>query len=268
MKKKHIWYSALIAILILAAMWITNLPQKANSQKEQPVTAFVHGYKGTANSFFGMMSRFQRRDWGTKALVVYITKHGNVKTYSVNNEKKKPQFVQVVFENNRANFSDTALWLSKAMRVLKIKYHINSINLVGHSMGGLVSLKYMEDYQISSQYPVTNKLVTIGSPFGGIYSEKYFQLDENKNANDLKSGSRALKLLQYNAAAIPGNLQVLSIGSTGDPVAIPESIQKIREIVPESQLTERYIENPRLGHSELHENETVDQWVHKFLQQE
>src|SRR5699024_5865304 len=130
----------------------------------------------------------------------------------INNDKKKPRFVQVVFENNRANFSDSALWLSKAMRVLKIKYHIDSINLVGHSMGGLVSVKYIEDYHDPSQYPVTNKLITIGSPFGGIYDERYFQLYQNRGAIDLQPDSRALQLLQYNAAGIPGNLQVFSIG--------------------------------------------------------
>lgn len=269
MKKKHILYGASAAVLILIAVMITYLPQQANSQKgHSPVTAFVHGYKGTANSFAGMIGRFQHKDWGNKALVVYVTKHGNVKTYSLNNEKKKPRFIQVVFENNQANFSKSTLWLSKAMKVLKIKYHIDSINLVGHSMGGLVSLKYVEDYQDPSQYPVTNKLITIGSPFGGIYNEDYFQLYENTGAKDLRPDSRALELLQYNAAGIPGTLQVFSIGSTGDTVAVPESVQELREIVPERQLTEELIDNPGLGHSELHETELVDQWVYKFLGQE
>src|SRR5699024_2872005 len=113
LKKKHIWYSTLTVVFMVIALVTMYLPQSANSQKEDPpVTAFVHGYKGTANSFAGMLSRFERRGWGTKALVVYVTNHGNVKTYSINNNKKKPRFVQVVFENNRANFSDSALWLS------------------------------------------------------------------------------------------------------------------------------------------------------------
>lgn len=271
MKKKPILYGASVgvfALLILIAMIVTYLPQEANSQKEQqPVTAFVHGYKGTANSFAGMMSRFQRRNWGNKSLVVYVTKRGNVKTYSINNEKKKPRLVQVVFENNRAGFSNSALWLSKAMKVLKIKYHIETINLVGHSMGGLVSLKYVQDYQDPSLYPVTNKLITIGSPFGGIYNREYFQLYQNMDMKDLRPDSRALQLLQYNASGIPEDLQVFSIGSTGDSVAVPDSVQKLRNIVPERQLTEEMIDNRGLGHSELHENELVDQWVYQFLLQ-
>src|SRR5699024_6097434 len=113
---------------------------------------------------------------------------------------------------------------------------IDSINLVGHSMGGLVSVKYIEDYHDPSQYPVTNKLITIGSPFGGIYDERYFQLYQNRGAIDLQPDSRALQLLQYNAAGIPGNLQVFSIGSVGDTVAVPESVRKLREIIPDSQL--------------------------------
>lgn len=269
MKKKCIWYSVSVVVLILTAMVVTYLPKKASSQKElSPVTAFVHGYKGTANSFAGMMSRFQHRGWGNKTLVCYVTDSGNVKTYSINNGTKKPQFIQVVFENNRASFSNSALWLSKAMKVLKIKYHIDSINLVGHSMGGLVSLKYVEDYQDPAQYPVTNKLIAIGSPFGGIYDEEYFQIHRDAGAHDLEPNSRALQLLQYNATSIPGNLQVFSIGSTGDPVAVPESVQELRNIVPDRQLTEELIENPNLGHSKLHENELVDQYIHTFLWQE
>ncbi|MEN1968448.1 alpha/beta hydrolase [Lentibacillus sp. N15] len=269
MKLKHIIYITSVVIIIFIAGLSIYLPNRASSEKGiSPVTVFVHGYKGTANSFGGMLGRFERNDWGNKALLCYVTRSGHVKTYSLNNSKKKPIMVQVVFENNRASFDDTAAGLSNVMKGLKYKYHIHAVNLVGHSMGGLISVKYLEEYKDSTKYPVTHKLVTIGSPFDGIYNNYYFQINQDPAANDLKPGSPSLQLLETNAQAIPENIHALSIASTGDPVAVPESVDKLKNIIPESRLTQEVIQNDQLGHSELHENAQVDTMIHSFLWQE
>lgn len=269
MKKKLLLQITSLAIIVSLAMLITYMPKRASSQRGiAPVTVFVHGYKGTANSFGGMLDRFERRDWGSKALVYYVSKNGNMQVYNVNQGKKKPKFVQVVFENNRANFDDSATWLSKVMNHLKERYHIDSVNLVGHSMGGLVSLKYTEEYQDKTQYPAIGKLVTIGSPFDGIYSQKYFQFNRDAAATDLKPDSPVLQLLKANGQAFPEDVAVLNIGSTGDLVAVPESVQTLRTIIPAHQITEKMIENGSLGHSDLHENDQVDKMIHSFLWQD
>ncbi|MEW9675186.1 alpha/beta fold hydrolase [Lentibacillus sp. L22] len=269
MKKKHIIYIVSAVLIVFIAAIGTYIPHRANSQHGlPPVTVFVHGYKGTANSFGGMLNRFERNDWGNKALICYVTRQGHVKTYSLNKEEKRPILVQVVFENNRASFEDTTRWLSKVMKQLKLKYHIHSVNLVGHSMGGIVSLKYLEEYQETSRYPVTNKLITIGSPFNGIYNRYYFQINHDAATTDLKPNSAALQLLRKNAVAIPDYINVLSISSTGDPVAVPESVGKLKTMIPQSRLTEKIIDNDYLGHSELHENTQVDQMIYSFLWQD
>ncbi|WP_230856004.1 alpha/beta fold hydrolase [Virgibacillus dakarensis] len=269
MKKKRILQLTAIGILIVTATIITYMPRHASSQHSiTPINVFVHGYKGTTNSFGGMLNRFERNNWGNKALIYYVTRHGDVKMYPLNKGSREPIFIQVIFENNRASFDDSATWLSEVMRHLKNTYHIDSVNLIGHSMGGLVSLKYIEEYQDPAEYPATNKLITIGSPFDGIYSQYYFQINRDPAATDLKPDSPALQLLRANRQAIPDHLAVLSIGSTGDMVAVPKSVHTLKEIVPANQLTEIMIENDNLGHSELHENRQVDKLIHSFLWQE
>ncbi|UJL46934.1 alpha/beta fold hydrolase [Virgibacillus sp. NKC19-16] len=267
MKKKLIISLTSSLIMIVGVAAILYMPNKAKSEHYNgDPTVFVHGYKGTTNSFGFMLDRFENSyQWANKALVYYVSDRGNVREYNLSKGKREPTLVQVIFENNRASFDDTTYWLSSALNHMKEAYSIDSINLVGHSMGGIVSLKYLQDYE-GEAYPDVNKLITIGSPFNGIYSHEYFQIHRDAGAIDLKPGSLALQLLHDKT--IPENTDVLSIGSTGDTVAVPESVQAIRNIVPSDQLDEIMIENERLGHSALHESKQVDKIIHSFLWQD
>ncbi|WP_245835664.1 alpha/beta hydrolase [Virgibacillus ndiopensis] len=269
MKKKQIIQTLFILIIAAGIIAITYMPEPAKSEPTKtPPTVFVHGYKGTYNSFGNMLERFEKHGWGNKALVYYVSQDGKIREYNLNKGKREPILIQVIFANNRASFDDTSAWLASVLQHMKVTYEIDSINLVGHSMGGLVSLKYLEENHDADLYPVTKKLVTIGSPFDGIYSDYYFTINRDAAATDLKPNSAALKLLRLNNKKISDNVSVLSIGSTGDYVAEPESVKALRMIIPDNQLMEKMIENANLGHSELHESEHVDRLIHSFLWQE
>ncbi|MBY7142246.1 alpha/beta fold hydrolase [Virgibacillus sp. NKC19-3] len=267
MNKKIIISLTSSLIMIVGVITILYTPSKAKSEHYSgDPTVFVHGYKGTSNSFGFMLDRFENSyQWGNKALVYYVSSQGRVEEYNLNKGKQEPAFVQVVFENNRASIDDTTYWLSSALHHMKESYSIDSINLVGHSMGGITGLQYLQDYA-GGEYPNVTKLVTIGSPFNGIYSHEYFQIHQDAGAIDLKPDSLALQLLHDKT--IPENTNVLSVGSTGDTVAMPESVQAIQSIVPSHQLEEIMIENKRLGHSALHESKQVDKIIHSFLWQD
>ncbi|GAA0604499.1 alpha/beta hydrolase [Virgibacillus siamensis] len=267
MKKQHIIIAAALFSFFIITFLMTDVRKSAESEnKIKYPTVFVHGYKGTVNSFGNMLDRYEHKyGWGNKAIVYHVSSSGHLNVRNLSKGKNEPAFVQVIFENNRASIADTSKWLAKVLAHMKRVYRIDSVNLVGHSMGGLVSMKYVQAYQDTAEYPRVHKLVTIGSPFDGIYSKEYFQINRDPATVDLKPDSGALKLLQANKEAIPDSLQVLSIGSTGDIVALPESVHAIRKIVSEDQLTEKIIENKSLGHSGLHESATVDILVYSFL---
>lgn len=265
LKKQHIITITSSCVILLGMITILFLPNKASSgfHTEQPPTVFVHGYKGTINSFGSMLSRFENDyHWGNNALIYHVSEKGKIHVDDLNNNDGDPTFVQVVFENNRASIEDNARGLFAVLADMKNNYYIDKVNLVGHSMGGLVSAKYLQSYQ-DDVHPKVEKLITIGSPFGGIYAKEYFEINWDAAATDLKPDSAALRAIYENN--FPGNVDVLSIGSTGDMVAVPESVQTLRTIVSSDQLKEIIIENEALGHSGLHESEAVDQLIHSFL---
>ena len=267
LKKK---YLVLVASLLIGSVFIAmlNMPSEARSKQIERPIVFVHGYKGTANSFGNMLTRFENKDWGKKALIYRVTPKGKLKTTYLGKAEGKPAFVQVIFENNRASFQDTTEWLAKVLGHLKEVHRVDSIHLVGHSMGGIVSVKYTSEYSQGDQYPAVDRLVVLGSPFDGIYNQAYFQIHQDAAAEDLKRESASLELLRANQTAFPEQVKVLSIGSTGDSVTTVESIQSLEKIVPANQLQEIMITDPNLGHSDLHESLQVDQAVYDFLSED
>lgn len=266
MKKKYIVSVLSFCLLLLGVIIPMYMPKKASSEPSDMLpTVFMHGYKGTENSFGHMLKRFENNGWGNKALIYHVSAEGNISVYNLHSSSEKPELIQIVLENNRASFQESVTWLASVLQDMKENYQINSINLVGHSMGGIVSLKYVLEYQDASIYPTVDKLITIGSPFDGIYSQEYFQINQDAAAVDLMPDSAALQSLQENKYALPGYMSVLSLGSTGDIVATPQSVGAIRSIIPAEQLKEIMISNRYLGHSALHEDDEVDQYIHSFL---
>ncbi|WP_100012179.1 alpha/beta fold hydrolase [Lentibacillus sediminis] len=267
MKRKYILVITSFSVVLLGFAVVFNVPSQTRSEIYQGApTVFVHGYKGTENSFGSMLERFEEDyHWGNKGLVYYISEEGKIRDYNLSKGREVPTFVQVIFEDNRASFAETADWLAKAVSHMKKHYFMDAINLVGHSMGGIVALKYVQDYQ-GRAYPEVNKLIAIGSPFAGIFSPEYFHIHHDPAAKDLKPNSVALQIIHENS--VPKQLEVFNIGSTGDTVAVPESVLALESIVPEDQLEQEIIQDRALGHSMLHESRKVDQLIYSFLWQD
>ncbi|GIO24564.1 alpha/beta fold hydrolase [Oceanobacillus sp. J11TS1] len=229
-------------------------------------TIFIHGYKGTENSFGHMLDRFENTyQWGNKGFVYYVTKDGSIVDYNLNEGRYAPMFVQIVLEDNRASFQKSTEWIASVLLHLKENYRVEEVNLVGHSMGGILAVKYTMEYTLNG-YPKVNKLVTIGSPFDGIYNENYFKVHQDEAAEDLKPNSDALKVLRDNM--FPAEVKVYSIASTGDSVAVPESAKALRYMIPEQNYKETIIDDPQLTHSALHESMQIDKLIHSFLWQD
>ncbi|SHH12737.1 MULTISPECIES: alpha/beta fold hydrolase [Virgibacillus] len=267
MNKKQILSLASFGLVIIGFIVLIGMPNRAISDfnKSRP-TLFVHGYKGTENSFGFMLQRFEHEyKWGNKALIYYVTKQGEVKKYQPRLGEEKPLYVQVIFENNRASFEMTSSWLANVLKDMQQTYGVDDVNIVGHSMGGIVSLEYMKQFQGKS-YPSVHRFVAVGSPFDGIYSEEYFRIHHDPAATDLRPNSKALQHLRERS--FPNHTKVLSISSTGDIVAVPESVRAIRKMVPNQQLTEIVIDDNVLGHSDLHESRRVDRYIYEFLWQD
>ncbi|MBM7648289.1 putative alpha/beta hydrolase family protein [Bacillus ectoiniformans] len=268
--KKNSIMAVFIIVLISFSYYLLSRSDSARSQNndsEHTATVFVHGYKGTLHSFQSMLYRFEHEyGWGKKSLICRVTKEGNVlvtepSSYDANDNV----FIQVHFESNRASFKDTSYWLSKVMYVLKEKYDIGQMNIVSHSMGGLITTKYLEDYSKDSSYPKVKKFIAIGSPFNGLKNRQYLEKNNGEAKYDLMPNSKALQDLYKHRKDFPTEVEVYAIAGTGDQLVTVKSAQALEKIVPASNYKETIIDDRSISHSGLHESVKVDRLVGNFL---
>ncbi|MEC5268198.1 alpha/beta hydrolase [Heyndrickxia coagulans] len=268
----------LFLMLSLSTVWFSHRTDKNNAAAAPPAqkpvpTVFVHGYKGTARSFNGMLGRLEKSGVAEKAMVIRVTKDGMIVVNGEISNRARHPMIQVIFSDNRASFRQTAGWLEKTMHILYTKYDVKEANLVGHSMGGLICTKYIEDTSGRRQYPVIQKLVTIGSPYEGVLIRVFKQNPNNTGdaARDLLPGSVAFKALYANKNRFSPHIQVLAIAGVVEKPALGDSLVSLdsalggRFIVPKKQYTSKIVYGKNAQHSSLHENKRVDRIVTDFL---
>ncbi|WP_157796296.1 alpha/beta fold hydrolase [Bacillus xiapuensis] len=267
--KKNGVIALVIIGLVYFSYWLLNRAEPASPQAAEPpadATLFIHGHKGTYGSFRTMLERFEHNSLGKKTLICKVTKDGRVLVkYANNTPSKEPQFIQVLFENNRAGFDQTAYWLSKIMKMLKVQYDLKQVNLVGHSMGGLVSAKYLQNYSHHRDYPAVKHLVVIGSPFLGVSDKDYVNKNTGLAKYDLMPNSPALQEIFHHKRLFPNNVKTLAIASTGDQLVAVQSALAVKQLVPKDHYHEIIIRDSSVTHSGLHESRKVDLVIAEFL---
>ncbi|WP_051302646.1 alpha/beta fold hydrolase [Salibacterium aidingense] len=261
----------LIVLLTAVAVSFFLLPEKStDSMDTKPFTPtlFVHGFKGGPGSFNTLLERFAQNNWGSKGLVFHVSSSGALHTEG-NLGKKKNPFIQIIFEDNRASLKQQTMWLQHVMHTLGKTYDVKQVNLVGHSMGGLTTAKYLWKER-SPSYPDVEKLVVIGSPFYGIKRDSYFEVNHGAALQDLKPGAASVQTMFEHKRAFPHNLGVLAIAGSPfyrktDGVVSVRSALGIQELVPPSIYHEKIFTDLKATHSGLHEHSGVDRKIAEFL---
>ncbi|CAM4156817.1 alpha/beta hydrolase [Listeria ivanovii subsp. ivanovii] len=236
-------------------------------------TLFVHGYSGTANSLGGMIDRFASDGSVTKSLVMTVAADGKVSTTGTYDKFSHNPTIQVIFEDNKSSMVNQTLWIENVMKELKNNYHIEKVNALGHSMGGVSLTNYIEKIGNDKTYPVLEKLVLIGAPLNGLVIG-----DDGVTAYDLtddgpKQSSERYSEFMKNKQNIPSNLQVLNIaGDTLDGTKSDGSVSVASALsgkfIFENQVAsyeEKIFTGKNAAHSKLHENNDVDTKVANFL---
>lgn len=129
-------------------------------------TLFVHGYRGNRYSFGRMLQRFSRSGIAQKALVVRVTKNGTFKFSGDWQFESCNPCIQVLFQKNKATVVQQVQWLAKLLAFFKTQ-NIDTVNLVGHSMGAVTVTAYC-GHCFGSTQPKVNKVVTIAGPFNDL----------------------------------------------------------------------------------------------------
>lgn len=259
----------------------TNESVSSSSESTDPLTAnqmavptlFIHGYEGTEGSFSGMLSRFETSGWGKKVLTITVQPDGSISEIGTWQKQSDNPLVQVLFADNKNNEWNQADWVKAVLSYLKKTYQIDEVNLVGHSMGGVSSFRYLVTYGEDESLPTVNKFVAIGAPFNDFVTGNEAQsLDELNQNGPLVISERysdfAAGIQQY-----PKTIKMLNIvgdvqdGSDSDGTVPVRSGLAIGYLMQTNGLEyhEEEVVGSKAHHSQLHENTQVDKLVGDFL---
>ncbi|MFL2104111.1 alpha/beta fold hydrolase [Desemzia sp. FAM 23991] len=236
-------------------------------------TLFIHGYGGTEGSFNGMLSRFESNYFGKKVLTVTVQPDGTVSAAGTWDDQVVNPMIQVLFADNKNSELNQAEWIKAVLSYLNQTYQIEEVNLVGHSMGGVSSFRYLITYGKDDSLPVVNKFIAIGAPFNNFVSG-----NEEQSVDALSQNGPLVISERYSdyAAGIqdyPKATNMLNIvgdledGSEGDGTVPSRSALAIGYLMQMNGLEYRteIITGSQASHSQLHENTQVDELVANFL---
>lgn len=287
MKKWIARFIAMLAILILAGCGTsqtktknpvdktssTQLKKDASSKTAIP-TVFIHGYGGTVNSFGGMIQRLEKKGETKKELVITVEADSSLQVDGQLSQKKVNPSIQVLFAANKDNEWNQTEWIYAVLKYLK-QSGVDQVNIVGHSMGGVSSLRYLTTYGQPEDAPKIQKLIAIGAPFNDFTDTADDQtIDELLQNGPSQQSSR---YMDYSSgiANVPKMTNFLLLAGKSEEQATSDGTVPLTSALATyallkahgNQVAEQIFTGQNAQHSQLHENSAVDKAVAKFLWQ-
>lgn len=202
-----------------------------NDNKKVVPTLFIHGLNGSGDTFNGVFNGHWNpgedlnKDIKFTDIITVGSLQENdnmisVRLWSSFEESQitastsENPIIQIIFPQKQHTFNKQVKWLKEAIEKLQTEYNFDTINIVGHSMGGVISTKYIED-TYGSDLPRVDKLITLDSPIDGAVLAKRFEFIFSAN-KDLAIGSKAIKQLSDNKELFDPRTKVVSYAATKD----------------------------------------------------
>lgn len=203
--------------------------QSVKPQHDRTATVFVGGYGSTPHAFDRMSMRWEAAGIAKRAVVIKVDHSGKLHVTG-NDQWQDNPVVQVAFADNK----DPRVQIKtfpKIMHWLRVNRQVTHINLVTHSMGGVVAYSYLVNDQHQLQ-PRVNKWVAIASPFERLNRPEAF----------VKTYNRLLS----RANQLPTNLEIMAVGGNvwGTGTDTEVSVKGVRALRP--------IVAPHIAHFEEH----------------
>lgn len=288
MKKRWLYRGLFALVVLLAAAWeYYQFNDQATNKQATTPTVFVHGWRGSAHSTNDLIRSIQERRLGQKVLTITVAANGKLSYSGFWRHGVKNPLIQIVYTNNRAGEVQYERWLVKIMHQLHRRYHVQTVNLVGHSMGAYAVTYYTLKHGQQTNLPRVAKLVALAGPFDGIMGKKraFHPKDgttwtDRPHANHLKANGKPVKvhpeyrrLLQLRQQ-FPKQTKVLNVygdlkdGSHSDGVVSVTSATALGYLVKQRAASYRVakVTGPNAQHSRLHQNNhRVNRLLREFL---
>ncbi|WP_155286395.1 alpha/beta hydrolase [Lacticaseibacillus zhaodongensis] len=207
-------FLALICALTLTVVAVpeTTVAAASTNGYSRP-TVLVHGYKAGSGAFDNFINETQVNGQTTFALRVIIDRGHMVVQGHMLPHMHHP-LVQVVFTQNREPWNQNAIWLNRALCMLRRRYGIRSFDAITHSRGCmdlLVAYAHKQPLRL-------HKAVLIAGPYDGALWRDDRLGANHLNAQDVPAiKHREYRELQHLAPDFPKGVQVLNVmGNKGD----------------------------------------------------
>ena len=239
-------------------------------KKSAVPTVFIHGYGGTINSFGGMIQRLSSERKTTKEMLITVQSDGSLKVDGDLSKKKDNPSIQVLFTANKDTEWNQTEWIYTVLKYLK-QQGVEQVNLVGHSMGGVSSLRYLTTYGQPNDASTINKFISIGAPFNDFTESSESIDDVLRNGPSVKAG----RYIDYQngMANVPNKLPILLLAGKINQETVTDGTVPLNSALATFSLLKDHgnpikyqiFTGPSAQHSQLHENLNVDKTVVDFL---
>lgn len=244
-----------------------------NEVKSYPVTLFFHGYGGTKHSMGGMIQRLSSRYQATHTLDLTVNTDGTIQTSGTFEQADKPVLINVLFADNKNNEWNQAEWIYQSLQFVKAQYHVEKVNVVGHSMGGVSLFRFLETYQNQGELPTVEHFISIAAPLNEFLDTSNEQSVDGLLQQGPTQISPRYQDFQNNIANFPKNVQVslfagqLSTSDLSDGTVPLTSALAVNQLLSSQQISvETFVFKGVLAqHSALHANPKVDKRIAEIL---
>lgn len=288
MNKKYRWllFRGLFIVLTLV---IAIGPQIAHAKTIHYVqsatpTIFVHGW-GSSSHAEEKMANAARNAGVTKTVVrADVARNGSV-TF---NHKLPANAINPIVEVNLADnklagygqngnyvrgYHHGGTYVKDVVQALEKQHHYSAINLVGHSMGNLEIINYINDNTDNKQLPRVNHLVAIAGHYNGLVGQSQAEKATLDSAGKPSWMDPTYQELLSLRKTFPRNTRVLNIygdlqnGTHSDKDVPVNSAKSLKYLVAgrAKSYQEVEIKGKNAQHSKLHNNSQVNQELIEFL---
>lgn len=244
-----------------------------NEVKSYPVTLFFHGYGGTKHSMGGMIQRLSSRYQATHTLDLTVNTDGTIQTSGTFEQADKPVLINVLFADNKNNEWNQAEWIYQSLQFVKAQYHVEKVNVVGHSMGGVSLFRFLETYQNQGELPTVEHFISIAAPLNEFLDTSNEQSVDGLLQQGPTQISPRYQDFQNNIANFPKNVQVslfagqLSASDLSDGTVPLTSALAVNQLLSSQQIPVKtfVFKGVLAQHSALHANPKVDKRIAEIL---
>lgn len=271
---------AAIAVFTLSAWHRTQAAQQF--VKSDTPTIFVHGWGSSAHAETKMTHAAKRAGVTNTIVRANVDRHGKVTFNRTIPAHATNPIVEVNLQDNKLTgfeknypqgYKHGANYVKNVVLALERQHHYSSINLVGHSMGNLEIINYINDNSNDSSLPKINHLVAIAGHYNSLVRDKgadsKLAAQTGKPQHETATYRPLLSLRQ----TFPTNTRVLNIygdkqdGSHSDGDVPVNSAKSLKYLVNDraKSYREADIKGPNAQHSKLHNNAQVNRLLINFL---